>query len=321
LPSGVISDLAVSGDGATVALTLNSSGSPGDVWMIDPEAEEAAWTRWTRSEVGGLTTEEFTEPEFFSYPTFDQVDGGPRQIPAFIYRPKDPGQHPVVVSIHGGPSYQARPVFSPEFRFWIDELGAAVIVPNVRGSTGFGKAYQALDDQRKREDSVRDIGALLDWIERQPDLDADRVIVHGSSYGGYMVLASMVHFSDRLAGGIDIVGISNFVTFLENTAEYRRAQRRPEYGDERDPEMREFLESISPSNRAAEITAPLLIIQGLNDPRVPASEAEQILRAVRESGGEAWYLASPDEGHGFRKKANVDAMTEAIALFIEKALN
>jgi dipeptidyl aminopeptidase/acylaminoacyl peptidase len=317
LPPGVISDLAFSPGGGRLALTLNASDSPGDVWMLNLGSDPLEWQRWTASEVGGLNREGFVAPEFFRYPTFDMEDGETRMIPAFLYRPEGDGPHPVVISIHGGPSYQARPTFSPEYQFWARELGAAVIVPNVRGSTGFGKVYQQLDDQRRREDSVKDIGALLDWIAERPDLDEERVVVHGSSYGGYMVLAALVHFGKRLAGGVDIVGISNFVTFLESTAEYRRGVRRPEYGDERDPDMRAFLGAISPLNRADEIRVPLLIVQGLNDPRVPASEAEQILDAVRKHGVDAWYLAARDEGHGFRKKANVDSMIEAVALFMQ----
>ncbi|MEM9013656.1 MAG: alpha/beta fold hydrolase [Pseudomonadota bacterium] len=316
LPTGVIYSLAYSPDGKTLGFTLNASDSPGDVysWPVNGRGE---LRRWTQSEVGGLNTERFVEPEFFDYPTFDGVDGVARRIPAYIYRPATEGPHPVIISIHGGPEGQARPYFSSTYQYWANALGAAVIRPNVRGSAGFGKNYLKLDNGMKREDSVKDIGALIDWIETQPDLNADKVVVYGGSYGGYMVLASMVHYDDRLAGGVNIVGISNFVTFLENTADYRRDLRRAEYGDERDPEMRAHLEKISPLNRADGISKPLFIIQGLNDPRVPASEADQILAAVRANGGEAWYMGATDEGHGFRKKTNRDAMTEAVALFLK----
>ena len=317
LPPGVIYSLAYSPDGETLGFSLNASDSPGDVYSWALKGGRDALRRWTKSEVGGLNTEAFVEPTFFDYPTFDEVDGEVRRIPAFIYRPTSQGPHPVVISIHGGPEGQARPYFSSTYQYWANELGAAVVVPNVRGSSGFGKSYLQLDNGFKREDSVKDIGALIDWIGAQPDLDADRIVVYGGSYGGYMVLASMVHFGDQLAGGVDIVGISSFVTFLENTADYRRDLRRAEYGDERDPEMRAHLEKISPLNRAGEISKPLFIIQGLNDPRVPASEADQILAAVRANGGEAWYMGATDEGHGFRKKSNRDAMTEAVALFLK----
>ena len=203
-------------------------------------------------------------------------------------------------------------------QYLVNELGYAVIQPNVRGSTGYGRSFTLLDNGRLREDSVRDIGALLVWISAQPGLDAGRVVVSGGSYGGYMVLASMVAFGDRLRGGIDIVGISNFVTFLTNTAPYRRDLRRVEYGDERDPAMRRFLQRISPLTRAEAIRKPLLVIQGLNDPRVPASESEQMVARVRANGAEVWYLAARDEGHGFRKKSNRDFELKTRATFLER---
>ncbi len=317
LPPGVIGGLDYRPDGSQIGFSLNAADSPGDVYTWLLGRNRSALERWTESEVGGLDSSSFIQPEFFDYPTFDTVNDESRQIPGFIYKPEGEGPHPVIVSIHGGPEGQARPTFSSTYQFWANELGAAIIVPNVRGSSGFGKTYVQLDNGMKREDSVKDIGALLDWVETQGDLDKNRIMVYGGSYGGYMVLASMVHFNDRLAGAVDIVGISNFVTFLENTAEYRRDLRRPEYGDERIPEMRAFLESIAPLNHADKISKPLFVIQGINDPRVPYTEAEQILAKVRANGGEVWYMAAKDEGHGFRKKSNRDAMTEAVALFIE----
>ncbi len=300
--------------GETVGFTYNASVSPSDAWTFD--LDTGALTRWTMAETGGLDPETFTAPELISYESFDGLE-----IPAFVYTPEGEGPHPVIVDIHGGPESQERPSFNSRIQYWVNELGVAVITPNVRGSAGYGKAYVTLDNAMKREDSVRDIGALLDWIEAREDrFDAGRVSVYGGSYGGYMVLASLVHYSDRLAGGVNIVGISSFVTFLENTAGYRRDLRRPEYGDERDPEMRAFLERISPLNNAEEITAPLFIIQGANDPRVPASEADQILAAMREQDVEAWYLLALDEGHGFRKKSNRDFQRAAETLFLEDIL-
>ncbi|PWE18043.1 S9 family peptidase [Marinicauda salina] len=313
LPAGLIGGLQFDDAGARLGFTHTSPASPGDVWTYDLEAERL--TRWTQSEVGGLEPETFVAPDLIRYESFDGLE-----IPAFVYRPEGEGPHPVIVDIHGGPESQERPGFNPRIQYWVNELGAAVIAPNVRGSAGYGNQYVALDNGMNREDSVRDIGALLDWIAAQPEFDAERTAVYGGSYGGYMVLASLVHYSDRLAGGVDIVGISNFVTFLENTSGYRRDLRRAEYGDERDPEMRAFLEEISPSNRADEITAPLFIIQGANDPRVPASESEQILQAVREAGNEAWYLLAMDEGHGFAKKSNRDFQREAETMFLRDIL-
>jgi len=265
--------------------------------------------------VGGLDASRFVVPELVEYPTFDG-----REIPAWIHKPREGGPHPVIIRIHGGPEGQARPVFSATYQLWVARLGAAVIQPNVRGSTGYGKTYVSLDDGFRREDAVRDIGALLDWIETQPDLDANRVVVYGGSYGGYMALASAVHYSDRLQGVIDNVGISNFVSFLENTQDYRRDRRRQEYGDERDPEMRAHLERISPLNNVSRISVPLFIIQGQNDPRVPVTEATQMVEALREQGGSVWYMNALNEGHGYRKRENRDLMQQAMMLFLEKHL-
>jgi len=283
-------------------------------------------TPWTQSEVGPIDTRRFVEPSLVRYPTFDTVKGKgkgkgkarPREIPAWLYKPAGPGPHPVVIDIHGGPEAQSRPGYSTGMQYIINELGFAYVLPNVRGSEGYGKTYVALDNGYRREDSVKDIGALLDWITTQPDLDKRRVVVFGGSYGGYMVLASMTHYNDRLAGGIDVVGVSNFVTFLSNTADYRRDLRRVEYGDERDPKMNAFLQRIAPLNNAQKITRPMLIVQGMNDPRVPITEAEQMVARIRGNGGDVWYLMAKDEGHGFRKKQNRDFYLWTVALFLER---
>jgi len=202
----------------------------------------------------------------------------------------------------------------------VNELGYAVVAPNVRGSSGYGRTFLRLDDGKLREDSVRDIGSLLVWIGLQADLDRSRVAVMGGSYGGYMTLSSLVNYGDRLAGGIDVVGISNFVSFLTNTSAYRRDLRRVEYGDERNADMRLFLQGISPLNNAAAIKKPLLVVQGLNDPRVPFTESEQMVARVRGNGGEVWYLAARDEGHGFRRKPNVDASLLTVSQFLKRLL-
>ncbi len=319
MPVGTIGSLAFTEDDNQVALTINTPQNPGDVYSLN--MKDFSLTRWTYSEVGGLNTSNFVVPELIHYTTFDMVDGKPREIPAFIYKPKNKkGPFPVLIDIHGGPEGQYIPGFSSEIQYRVVELGIAIICPNVRGSTGYGKSYLAMDNGFKREESVQDIGKLLDWIAAQPDLDAKKVGVIGGSYGGYMVLASMTNFNDRLACGIDIVGISNFVTFLENTSEYRRDLRRVEYGDERDPAMREYLLKIAPTNNAPKITKPMFVIQGLNDPRVPASEAEQIVSIIRKNGGNVWYLLAKDEGHGFRKKSNRDYYGWSIVMFLQKYL-
>ncbi|MBL37731.1 MAG: TetR family transcriptional regulator [Xanthomonadales bacterium] len=318
LPQGVVGGAEFSPDDSRLGLVVNNARSPSDVHVMDWDSGEL--TRWTFSEVGGLDPEGFAMPELVEYPTFDKVGDGQRQIPAFVYRPEGPGPHPVIISIHGGPEGQSRPTFSSTYQLWIDRLGAAVVVPNVRGSSGYGKTYLQLDNGFRREDSVRDIGALLDWIAEQPDLDENRVAVYGGSYGGYMVLASAVHYSERLQAAIDIVGISNFVTFLENTQDYRRDLRRPEYGDERDPEMRAHLQKISPLNNVREIDVPMFVVQGQNDPRVPVTEAEQMVAALREQGSPVWYMNALNEGHGYRRKENRDLFSEATVLFLETYL-
>jgi len=319
IPPGQARGLRFSPDGKQLAFTLSSARTAGDVYSIDLASGEL--TRWTYSEVGGLATETFAEPTLIEFETFDKVDGKARKIPAFYFKPSNkPGPYPVVISIHGGPEGQYRPGFSSFTSYMVNEMGVAVIAPNVRGSSGYGKTYLKLDNGMKREQSVQDIGELIDWIGEQPELDGERIAVMGGSYGGYMVLASMFHFNDKLRCGIDIVGISNFVTFLENTKDYRRDLRRPEYGDERDPEMRKHLEAISPTNHADEIQKPLYIIQGANDPRVPYTESEQMVEKIRNSGGKVWYMLAMDEGHGFRKKSNRDAMQQSIIMFLEENL-
>jgi dipeptidyl aminopeptidase/acylaminoacyl peptidase len=318
IPIGLASGLEFSPDGRRLALTLNTAKTPSDAFVLDlgeAALEHGALTRWTFSEVGGLDTSTFIEPELVRYPSFDGLS-----IPAWVYKPAGKGPFPVVVSIHGGPEAQSRPGFTSTYQMWLQKLGVAVVVPNVRGSDGYGRTYLGLDNGFKREDSVKDIGALLDWIGMQPDLDAKRVAVFGGSYGGYMVLASAVHFSDRLKAAVDIVGISSFVTFLENTQDYRRDLRRVEYGDERDPTMRAHLEKISPLNNAGKIDVPMLVVQGQNDPRVPVTEAEQIVRALRGRGQPVWYMNALNEGHGYRKKENADVYQQAVALFFREHL-
>lgn len=311
LPIGIAAGPLFDRAGSTVGFTFFAATQPADAWSFDVETLKL--TRWTQAEVGGLDADRFKTPKFFSYPNADGMD-----IPAFVYRPEGDGPHPVVVAIHGGPEGQSRPRFSSTYQYWVNELGLAVVVPNVRGSAGYGKTYVGLDNGLNRMHSVEDIGALLDWIETQSDLDASRVVVYGGSYGGFMVLASLIEYGDRLAGGVDVVGISDFRTFLQNTKGYRRDLRRAEYGDERDPDIAAFFEAISPLRNAYRISKPLFVIQGLNDPRVPASEAEQILEAIRANGGDAWYLLARNEGHGFKKKSNRDYQYQAVTMFLRE---
>ncbi len=323
LPLGLIYRIKFHPDNRQLALTLNTAQTPSDVFVMKlgrSPKDAKSLQRWSFSEVGGLNTASFIEPKLVHYPTFDLVGEDPRKVPAFVYRPPGKGPHPVIILVHGGPEAQYQPSFNSVLQMWISELGAAVIAPNIRGSTGYDSEYLSLDDGLLREDAVKDIGALLDWIASQPYLDQKRVAIYGSSYGGYIALAAAVHFSDRLRAGVDVVGISNFVSFLENTEEYRRDLRRREYGDEREPEMRAFLERISPLNNVERIKIPFLVVQGQNDPRVPVGESEQIVNALRERGQPVWYINAMNEGHGFDHKSNRDVFQQATVLFFQRHL-
>lgn len=301
LPAGVISSLGFAPWGE-VGLTLSSARAPADAFSVD--AKSLVVKRWTTSETGGLNAERFVEPELVTVKAADGLE-----VSGFLYRPDAkafPGRRPLIVNIHGGPEGQSRPGFIGRANYLVQELGVAIFYPNVRGSTGFGKRFVALDNGARREDSVRDVGAFLDRLAADPAIDAARIGITGGSYGGYMTYAASQLYADRIRASVAIVGISDFVTFLTNTEAYRRDLRRVEYGDERDPAMRAVFDRISPLKNVARIRKPLMVVTGRNDPRVPASEADQIVAAVRAGGGTAWHLLAEDEGHGFQKKANVD---------------
>lgn len=297
-----------------LALSLQTATEPLDVYMADLPSDKLV--RWTRSEVGGLDPASFVDAQLVRYP---RAGGG--AVPAFLFKPRAAaGKLPVVIVWHGGPEGQSRPTFSAFVQLLASELGLAVLLPNVRGSSGYGKAYLAADDGVKREQALADIGATLDFIAGQPDLDASRIGVYGGSYGGYMTLATVAFHGKRVRAAVDVVGISSLPSFLQNTQAYRRDLRRAEYGDERDPAVRAVQERISPLGSVAKIEAELFVQQGKNDPRVPQSEAEQIVQAVRGRGKDVWYLLGLDEGHGFQKKENRDYATAATALFLQQKL-
>lgn len=316
LPQGVISTLQVAPWGA-VGLTISSARASADTYSVDPQTLAA--TRWTESETGGLDVTANREPELVKVKSFDGLE-----VSGFLYRPdpaKFPGKRPLLVNIHGGPEGQSRPGFLGRSNYYLNELGIAIFYPNVRGSTGFGKTFVAADNGPfKREDSVKDIGAFLDVLAKDPALDASRFGVTGGSYGGYMCYASAIRYGDRFKAANCVVAISNFVTFLENTAGYRRDLRRVEYGDERDPKQRKKLIEISPLTHVNELRIPLFVVTGGNDPRVPASEADQMVAAVRGKGQTAWHLLAADEGHGFSKKANQDYQMWTTLMFWEQNL-
>ena len=314
LPRGVLTGLDFSPDGKSLAIGLTTATTAGDVWSWDVGGGRL--TRWTTSELGGLDPAKLAEPTLVRFKSFDGLS-----VPALVYRPKNvaaDAKTPVIVDIHGGPEGQTRPGWNPGAQYFADTLGATVILPNVRGSDGYGKRYINLDNAEKREDSVKDVGALLDWIATQPNLDSQRVAVYGQSYGGYMSLASMTHYSDRFVGGVERYGISNWITFLNNTEAYRRDNRRAEYGDERVPAMRAVFEKISPMANLKKIGKPMLVMQGANDPRVPQSESDQVVAQLRANGVDTWYVLFADEGHGFLKKHNNDLRREVETVFLRK---
>jgi dipeptidyl aminopeptidase/acylaminoacyl peptidase len=316
LPTGVISNLHWHENNQDIAFSINSSRSPSDVYSVNINTQKL--DRWTQSETGGLNTQTFVEPQLVKWKSFDG-----REISGWLYSPparKFPGKRPVIVNIHGGPEGQSRPIYLGRNNYLINELGVAILYPNVRGSTGYGKTYVALDNGFKREDSYKDIESLFGWIKEQPTLDAQKILVTGGSYGGHMTLAIATRYNDLIACSVDVVGMSNLVTFLEHTEAYRQDLRRVEYGDERDPKMREFLESIAPMNHVKNITKPMFVVAGANDPRVPKSEADQIVAALKAQTTPVWYLAAKDEGHGFSKKKNLDFQFYATIVFIEKYL-
>ena len=304
-------------DNGSFAFSLNSPQSPGDVYSYD--VGSGKMQRWTTAFAAtGVNTDQFQSPELVQIKSFDGLP-----ISGWLYLPdavKFPGKRPVVVDFHGGPEGQATVHFMGRWNYYLNEMGLAILLPNVRGSVGYGKSFMDLDNGFKRKDSVRDAGVFLAWLGTHPRLDASRVVVSGGSYGGYMSLATAVDYSPLLRGAVDVVGISHFVTFLNNTESYRRDLRRVEYGDERDPAMREFMERIAPLNNAKDIKVPLFVVQGRNDPRVPYTEAEQMVAAVRKNGTPVWYLLADNEGHGFARKTNADYFFYSTVVFFEMTL-
>jgi len=301
-----VTELRARADAEDVGVDHDGANSPPD--PVDSTADSgAAVTRWTCASTAGIPRETFVEPELVRYESFDG-----REIPALFSRPETvpAGGAPVIVDIHGGPESQRRPSFSGIRQYFLSR-GYALFEPNVRGSTGYGRAYTHLDDVERRMDSVRDIGAALDWLAAHEAVDPDRFVAKGGSYGGFMVLASLTEFPERWAAGVDIVGIANFVTFLENTGSWRRALREAEYGSL--DEDRDLLESISPINNVDRIEAPLFVLHGENDPRVPVGEARQIADRARDQGVPVELLVFDDEGHGIGKLDNrIEAYTRIV---------
>jgi dipeptidyl aminopeptidase/acylaminoacyl peptidase len=312
--SGSVDSLSFDALGNRLAFGLAAPNRPRDAYVLDIEANRAE--AWTSSEAGAADLAKFVTPRLAQFPTFDRADGRARQVPVYVYEPSKAGPHPVLIVLHGGPPSQFRPGFDPWLQYLVNELGFAVVAPNVRGSSGYGKSYAALARGMLREDAVKDMGALLVWLGLQSTLDAKHVVVIGAGDGGYLALATLVNFSERLRGGVDVAGVSDFLSYLTDIAPFRQNRGRAEFGDERDPDARAYLRRISPVTNAERITRPLLVVHGRNDPQVPLDQAQQIVNRLRARGGDVWYLQANDEGHEFLKKSNVDAYYRTLAQFL-----
>lgn len=315
LPPGIMSDLKWHNNATDLAFNFKSPRTPNDVYALNVKTNKVE--RWAKSISGDLELDTLPLPEVIQWKSFDN-----KNISGFLYRPpnKFTGKRPVIIDIHGGPEEQYRPVYGYEDNYFINELGIVKIYPNVRGSTGYGKKFLDLDNGVKREDAVKDIGALLDWIKKQPGLDAERVLVQGGSYGGYMAFSVAANYNDRIRGTISEAGATNLATFIERTEGWRRELRRLEFGDERDPKIKAFMERTAPLNNIRKIKKPLLIVQGKNDPRVAVSEAEAMIAAAKRQGTPVWSLLASDEGHTFVKQANRDFRLYAVILFVQEYL-
>jgi dipeptidyl aminopeptidase/acylaminoacyl peptidase len=316
LPAGVLSGVKIHRDGRVLAVDVASAKSPNDVYSVDVSTDKVE--RWTESETGGLNAATFVDPQLVSWKSFDG-----KTITGFLYQPdgkKFPGKRPVIINIHGGPEGQSRPGYQGRNNYFLDEMGVAILYPNVRGSMGYGKTFSKLDNGFHRDDTYKDIGALLDWIGTQSALDAGHIMILGGSYGGHMTWAISAFYNDKIRCALPIVGMSNLVTFLEHTEAYRRDLRRVEYGDERDPQMRAYLEKIAPMNHLDAMHKPIFAVVGKNDPRVPWSESRQILDKLNAQGTPTWFLMANDEGHGYAKKKNQDYLFDAEVMFVKTYL-
>jgi dipeptidyl aminopeptidase/acylaminoacyl peptidase len=316
MPPGVIGNLWFHPSNHELGFTVTSSRIPDDVYSVDIDSGKLE--RWTEGETGGLNSANFVEPKLIKWKSFDGL-----ALSGLLYQPdpvKFPGKRPGIVDIHGGPEWQSRPDYIGRDNYWINVLGVALLEPNVRGSSGYGKTFLKLDNGLQRDHTYKDINALFDWVATQPQLDAGRIMAYGGSYGGHMTWAVSAFYNDRIRCAMPVVGMSNLVTFLEHTEEYRRDLRRAEYGDERDPAMRAYLEKIAPMNHIDAMHAPIFAIVGKNDPRVPWTESRQIIDKLNAQGTPTWFLMANDEGHGYAKKKNRDFLFNAEVLFIDRCL-
>jgi dipeptidyl aminopeptidase/acylaminoacyl peptidase len=311
---GVIDSLSFDADGKRLAFGYSANDRPRDAYVLEVASNHLE--TWTQSETGPVNSANFVVPRLAQFPTFDEQDGRPRRIPVYVYQPATAGPHPVLIALGEGPPAQFRPAFEPWYQYLANELGFAVVAPNLRGASGYGKSYRALGSGLLREDAVKDLGALLVWLGSQPGFDAKHVVISGNYYGGTLALAALVNYSERLRGGIDFGGITDFAGFLSNAAAYDQAGARAQFGDERDFDARTYLKRLSPLSNADRITRPVLIVQGSNDARVGPAQSQQLLNTLRSKGGVVWYLQA-EEGGAFQSRLNRDAYYQACAQFLQ----
>jgi dipeptidyl aminopeptidase/acylaminoacyl peptidase len=311
---GTLCRLRFDADGKRLAFGYASTKLPLDAYVVELASNHLE--AWTHSETGAADTAKFVTPRLTQYPSFERQENHMRQIPVYVYEPAGPGPHPVLITLHGGPEGQFRPAFDPWLQYVVNELGFAVVAPNVRGSSGYGKTFRALDNAMQRDDAVKDLGALIVWVGLQGAFDPKHVVVAGEAYGGYLAVEALENFGDRLSGAVDLAGMTDFISFLTTTASYRQSGQRAEYGDERDPDVRAYLRRISPLTNADRIARPLLVMHGKNDPEVPVSESEQLVNRLRARGAAVWFLEATDEGRVWRRQPNRDAYYRTFALFL-----
>jgi dipeptidyl aminopeptidase/acylaminoacyl peptidase len=321
LQDGRIDNVRFDGTGQKLAFSYESARSPRDVYVYD--IAQGALRQWTRSEIGPIDAAGLAAAQVIHYPTWDRLGLSRRTLSAYVYLPRGPSPCPVLIVLPGGQELhsQSRPDWQPFIQFAVNDLGYAVIAPNVRGSSGYGKAFRALDGGRLRDDAVRDVGALLVWIGLQPGLDSHHVAVMGHGYGGFLALASLATYGDHLQGAIDVAGIANLVDFVGHSPAAERAQRVAEFGDVQDTEMRAFLDRISPLDNVALIHRPVLIVQGLDAPGSRAADAQQLVWRLRSERNQVWYLSASDAGNDFTTPLDRQAYLDTAAQFLEMLVN
>lgn len=312
--AGVVDSLSFDAESKRLVFAFSAPNEPRDAYVLEVEGNRLE--AWTASEPGPMDKTKFVMPRLSQFPTFDRSDGKSRQIPMYIYEPASAGPHPVLIVLRGGPGPEFRPSFDPFIAYVVNELGYAVLAPNVRGSSGYGKSYASLDKGLLREDAVKDVGALLVWLALDNRFDAKRVVVSGEGYGGYLALAAVVNYGERLKGGVDFAGITDFIDYLGAAAANRQSQERLEFGDEKDPDTRAFLRRISPLTGADRIVRPLLVVHGKNDAVVPIGQSEQLVNRLRSRGRTVWYLKATDEGGRFLRRQSSEAYYRAFAQFL-----